>query len=51
MKNLTDTNVLITTYGLLREDEDLYQNLSFNTMIIDEAQNIKNNIGFDTLKV
>lgn len=44
LKNLTDTNVLITTYGLLREDEDLYQNLSFNTMIIDEAQNIKNNM-------
>ena len=44
LKNLSDTNVIITTYGLLREDEDLYQDLSFNTMIIDEAQNIKNNM-------
>ena len=37
-------NVLITTYGLLREDEEYYQNLSFHGIIIDEAQNIKNNM-------
>ncbi len=34
--------VIVTTYGLLREDEELYQNKHFHTMIIDEAQNIKN---------
>ena len=44
LSNLNDTNVIITTYGLLREDEELYENLKFNTMIIDEAQNIKNNM-------
>lgn len=43
LNNLEDVNVLITTYGLLREDEKLYENLNFNTMVIDEAQNIKNN--------
>ena len=35
-------NVIITTYGLLREDEENYINDYYNTMIIDEAQNIKN---------
>lgn len=44
LSDLNDTNVIITTYGLLREDEDLYNNLNFNTMVIDEAQNIKNNM-------
>ena len=43
LKDLNKINVIITTYGLLREDEEIYENLSFNTMIIDEAQNIKNN--------
>lgn len=41
LSDLNDTNVIITTYGLLREDEELYNNLNFNTMVIDEAQNIK----------
>ena len=39
-----DYNVLITTYGLIREDEEYYQNLFFHSIIIDEAQNIKNNM-------
>lgn len=39
---IEDANILITTYGLLREDKDIYQNIFFKTMIIDEAQNIKN---------
>ena len=43
LKDLNKLNVIITTYGLLREDEEIYENLNFNTMIIDEAQNIKNN--------
>lgn len=44
IESLKDYNVLITTYGLLREDESLYTNIKFNTIIIDEAQNIKNNM-------
>ncbi len=34
--------VLITSYGLLRQDIDIYQEINFDTCIIDEAQNIKN---------
>ncbi len=36
------TNVLITSYGLLKEDKEFFQNINFKVMIIDEAQNIKN---------
>lgn len=35
-------NIYITSYGLLREDEDIYKNINFKACIIDEAQNIKN---------
>ena len=35
-------NVYITSYGLLREDLDIYKEMNFKVMIIDEAQNIKN---------
>ncbi|MEG2322431.1 MAG: DEAD/DEAH box helicase [Bacilli bacterium] len=38
----SNENVMITTYGLLREDLDNYQNINFKTIFIDEAQNIKN---------
>lgn len=41
-ENLEEASVLITTYGLLREDEEMYKDILFKTMIIDEAQNIKN---------
>ena len=44
LNNLDNINVLITTYGILREDEDLYHNITFHGIIIDEAQNIKNNM-------
>lgn len=44
LNNIKDINVLITTYGLLREDEELYKDINFHGMIIDEAQNIKNNM-------
>ena len=37
-----DGNVYITSYGLLREDLDIYKEMNFKVMIIDEAQNIKN---------
>jgi len=35
-------NIIITTYGLLREDYDNYKEMKFKTLIIDEAQTIKN---------
>lgn len=43
LNNLDDTNVIITTYGLIREDKEIYQNINFEVIAIDEAQNIKNN--------
>lgn len=35
-------DVLITSYSLLRNDCDLYERITFNSCIIDEAQYIKN---------
>lgn len=40
--NNDNYDVIITTYGLLRQDLDLYSKYKFDTCIIDEAQNIKN---------
>lgn len=37
-----DGNIYITSYGLLREDAEIYQEKSFRVFVIDEAQNIKN---------
>lgn len=42
LKELDNVQVIITTYGLLRQDIELYETLSFHTCIIDEAQAIKN---------
>ncbi|AIQ49031.1 helicase SNF [Paenibacillus sp. FSL R7-0273] len=37
-----DTDVIITSYPLLRRDIERYARLSFHTLILDEAQMIKN---------
>lgn len=37
-----DASVYITSYGQLREDEELYKLKNFHSMFIDEAQSIKN---------
>jgi len=37
-----DGNIYITSYGLLREDAEIYQEKTFRVFVIDEAQNIKN---------
>ena len=42
LSNLDDINVLITTYGLVRQDLDAYLKINFELVVIDEAQNIKN---------
>lgn len=44
LSNLNDINILITTYGLVREDKEYYQDINFEVIAIDEAQNIKNNM-------
>ncbi|MDD6323698.1 MAG: DEAD/DEAH box helicase [Bacilli bacterium] len=42
LNNLNNTNILITSYGLIRNDLEKYQKISFDLIAIDEAQNIKN---------
>jgi SNF2 family DNA or RNA helicase len=42
LQNMTDTDVLITSYPLLRRDIDLYKPYFFQTLILDEAQSFKN---------
>lgn len=42
LENIEDIQILITTYGLVRQDQDIYKEMKFELMAIDEAQNIKN---------
>ena len=42
MNNFDNYNIFITTYGLVRNDNDEYENKDFEVCIIDEAQAIKN---------
>lgn len=35
-------DILITSYGVLQKDQQLYENIVFETIVIDEAQAIKN---------
>ena len=42
LKNMKDINIFITSYGLIRNDFETYENINFELIAIDEAQNIKN---------
>ncbi|MDN6162526.1 MAG: DEAD/DEAH box helicase, partial [Atopostipes sp.] len=42
MEHSEDKDVWITSYSTLRQDIDIYRELTFQTMILDEAQFIKN---------
>ena len=42
LKHVDQAQVIITSYGLLRQDIEVYEKMEFDTMILDEAQNIKN---------
>lgn len=42
LKGIKEGEVAITSYPLVRRDVDLYQNIIFDTIFIDEAQYIKN---------
>lgn len=37
-----DYDCIITSYGTLRQDQDFYRDKTFDNIILDEAQNIKN---------
>ncbi len=42
IQSLSEQDVIITSYPLLRRDMDLYEPILFHTLILDEAQAIKN---------
>lgn len=42
VKKLDGYDVLITSYGIARSDADLLKKMKWHSMVIDEAQNIKN---------
>lgn len=42
INHFDDYNIFITSYGLIRNDNDEYENKNFEVCIIDEAQTIKN---------
>ncbi|WP_343342363.1 DEAD/DEAH box helicase [Terrisporobacter petrolearius] len=48
IKNINDFNVILTTYGSLRNDIEEYEKFEFDYCIIDEAQNIKNPLASST---
>ncbi len=46
--NIKDYDVILTTYGSLRNDLEKYEEINFDYCIIDEAQNIKNPTAIST---
>lgn len=40
--NINSGDMVLTTYSLLQKDIELYENISFDTLILDEAQTVKN---------
>lgn len=42
LENTDNINIMITSYGLIRNDIEKYEQMSFELIAIDEAQNIKN---------
>lgn len=42
LQNAGDYNVIITSYNLLQKDVEVYKKLTFNYVVLDEAQHIKN---------
>ncbi|MBQ3422011.1 MAG: DEAD/DEAH box helicase, partial [Romboutsia sp.] len=48
IKNIENYDIILTSYGSLRNDLEMYEKLSFEYCIIDEAQNIKNPTALST---
>ena len=42
LKRLNEVDILITSYGMARREADLFKKMKWHTLVIDEAQNIKN---------
>ena len=39
---ISSSDLVITSYGLIRRDAEMYRDLEFDTVVLDEAQHIKN---------
>jgi len=51
IQSLKEYDIILTTYGTLRVDIKLYEDIIFDFCIIDEAQNIKNYLALNTLVI
>ena len=51
LKDVKSYDVLLTTYGTLKNDEENYKNIKFDYCILDEGQNIKNPLAQSTKSV
>ena len=51
IQNIDKYDVILTTYGTLRNDEESYEKLNFDYCILDEGQNIKNPLAQSTKSV
>ncbi len=49
LEDVNDYDVILTTYGTLKNDEENYESLKFDYCILDEAQNIKNPLAKNTI--
>lgn len=45
---MADYDIIITSYGLVRQDKALFKDVNWSRLIIDEAQNIKNPMAAQT---
>ncbi|MDR3593410.1 DEAD/DEAH box helicase [Clostridium sp.] len=51
IENIAEYDVILTTYGTFRNDEESYEKLNFDYCILDEGQNIKNPLAQSTKSV
>ena len=51
LNNMKEYDVILTTYGTLRNDEENYKELKFDYCILDEGQNIKNPLSQNSVSV
>jgi len=42
IKNISNNQIILTTYAIIRNDIEKLQNITFDTIVLDESQNIKN---------
>lgn len=42
IENITDYDIILTTYGTIRTNSEIYENITFENIVLDEGQNINN---------